>query len=436
MKNIIIILSTLIGLVACEVTDIDPKEDIPQELAFNSESSIQATIAGCYDNLQSSGYYGRNYTVIPDLLANNLDHNGTTQEYAEFTNNAVQSDNFIIDAIWSSIYDGINRANMVIANIDDAGLTQDDKNMYLAHAHFIRAINHFNLVRLFGAIPIKKTPSTKPGAHLNVKRSPVDTVYKQIEADLNFAENHIAAIFSGAANKGVIEALKARIALYKEKWNEAKTLAGNVIANYGYSLNDDYANLFPANNNNGNIFLAAFSEQDNNILAQYFYPTAVGGRHEFIPSDSILEAFPQSDTRFNVSITEDDNGLYCDKYREIETRSDNVYIIRLAEMYLIRAEAEAKLNGDVQAIQDDINTVRNRAGIDSTFVNNYETLLDIILEERRREFAFEGHYWFDLVRTGKAMDKLENVTSTDQYLMPIPLSEMQTNTEMTQNTGY
>ena len=436
MKNLIYILIAL-SFAACDVTDIDPKGDIPQDLAFTDESSVRATIAGCYDNLQSSSYYGRNYLVLPDLLANNLNHTGTTQEYAEFTNNSVQSDNFIIDGIWSGIYDGINRANMVIHFIDDAGLSNDDKNLYLAHAYFIRAFNHFNLVRMFGAVPVKTAPSTDPAQDFNAPRTSVDSVYMYIETDLNKARNYIAEIFTGSATPAVIKALYARMALYQGEWSEAKAYADTVISNYGYSIVPAFADLYPANNNPESIFQAQFSEQDNNILAQYFYPTSEGGRHEFTPSDSILSAFEAGDVRFDESISEHpDDGLYVDKYRELETRSDNVYLFRLAEMYLIRAEAETMLNGDVTAIQDDINTIRNRAGVDSTNVTDYNQLQELILQERRREFAFEGHYWFDLVRTGKAIDELETVTSTEQYLMPIPLSEMQTNDRMTQNPGY
>lgn len=438
MKKILII--SIIGLLsfgACEVTDVDPKGDIPQDIAFSDEASVKSAIVGCYDALQSTGYYGRYYTVVPDLLANNLDENGTTQEYAEFSNNAVQSDNFVIEGIWNRLYDGINRANMVIVNISDAGLNDDDENMYLAHAYFIRALNHFNLMRFFGEIPVKTTPSTEPGDHLNVPRNSIDEVYEQIFTDLEKAHANITSIFTGSADFATVKALLARVHLYRQNWTEAKTYAGQVINDFNYMLEPAFGDLFPAENSSESIFEIHYTEQDNNLLAQYFLPTAIGGRHEFIPTDSLLAAYAEADSiRVRNSITEDSDGLYCNKYTELATRSDNVYVFRLAEMYLIRAEAEAQLNGDIETIQNDINAVRNRAGLNDTEADNYNDLLNVVLEERRREFAFEGHYWFDLVRNGKAMEQLENVTTTDQYLMPIPLSEMQTNDAMTQNSGY
>jgi hypothetical protein len=107
-------------------------------------------------------------------------------------------------------------------------------------------------------------------------------------------------------------------------------------------------------------------------------------------------------------------------------------------MYLIRAEALAWSQGDLQDIRDDINIVRDRAGLPGTSANTYADLLRAIERERRVEFAFEGHRWFDLVRTGRAVDVLPNVNSVNQTLFPIPLSEIQTNRDpqMTQNPGY
>ncbi len=438
MKNILIIIIVIITFVACDITDVEPTSSIPEEIAFNDEASVRSAVVGCYDALQSTGYYGRYYTVIPDLLANNLDHNGTTQEYAEFSDNSVQSDNFIIDGIWASIYDGINRANMVIANIDKAGMNQDDEKAYLAHCYFLRAVNYFNLVRTYGGVPLKTSPSNEPGEHLNIPRSSIDEVYTKIEEDLAYAETNIISLFNGSANKAVVEALLAKVHLYQGSWDLAKSYANSVIEDYNYSLEPSYADLFPANFSTESVFEIAYNEQDNNILAQYFFPTAVGGRHEFIPSEELINAYNDAndEVRLNSSITEDANGIYCSKYTEISTRSDNVYVVRLSELYLIRAEAEARLDGDITTIQNDINTVRNRVFLDDTEANTIEELLIVIEQERRKELAFEGEYWFDLVRTNRALDLLENVTSQDQYLMPIPLSEMQTNENMTQNPGY
>jgi hypothetical protein len=158
--------------------------------------------------------------------------------------------------------------------------------------------------------------------------------------------------------------------------------------------------------------------------------------NEFSPSESLLDAYETEDTiRKNASIAEGDYGY---KYRDITNGTDNVIVMRLAEMYLIRAEAEAQLNGNIQVIQDDINAIRNRAGLANTTAASYGDLKNAIEQERRIEFTFEGHRWFDLIRTGKAIETLDKVTSPNQLLFPIPISEINANTNpgMYQNPGY
>jgi hypothetical protein len=129
---------------------------------------------------------------------------------------------------------------------------------------------------------------------------------------------------------------------------------------------------------------------------------------------------------------------YSTKYDDLAKGADNVIVLRLAEMYLIRAEAEARLQGDIDAIRADIDEVRARAHLQATTASTYGTLLTAIEKEHRAEFAFEGHRWFDLVRTGRAVDVLPKVTNINQTLFPVPLSEIITNRDpdMKQNPGY
>ncbi|MFO7864332.1 MAG: RagB/SusD family nutrient uptake outer membrane protein [Salinivirgaceae bacterium] len=441
MKKIIFFILAIIGFTSCDILDVEPTGDIPQDAAFANEDAIRSTVAGCYDVLQSGSYYGRNFVVLPDLLSGNLMVTGTTQEYAEFTNNAVQSNNFIIEGLWNTIFDGINRTNMVFANINQAGLSSEKEKSYLAHCHFLRGLHYFNLVRTFGGVPIKTTPTVEVNESLNVARSSVDSVYKQINDDLDLALEYFGygggAIFEGAANSDVVKALLAKVKLYEEDYVAAISYATEVIENPTYDLLPNFQNLYPATLNKESVFQVVFNEQDNNLLAQYFQPVSFGGRQEFTPSDSLLNFFGEADSiRYRVSINDNSDGLFVKKYTELATRSDNVYVLRLPELYLIRAEATAELNGSITDIRDDINAVRTRTGLTATQVETIDGLMKVLEEERRKEFAFEGNYWFELVRTEMALEELSNVTSTDQYLMPIPLSEMQTNSAMTQNSGY
>lgn len=440
MKKIgIFIVFSVILLSSCEILDIEPNDAIEQEQAFENELAYKSAVIGCYDALQSTGCYAGNLISIPGLLSGNLKHTGTTQEYKEFQDNNVQSNNPMIDNIWASAYDGINRCNMVIANADNGVIPENEVDKYMAHAHFLRALHYFNLVRLFGDVPIKLEPTTDINQDLNASRNTIAEVYQQIDEDLTFAEQHIESIFVGSANIQSVLALRAIIKLHQQDWTSALTYADQVIRSGAFEMLGKFEDLFPPSHNDESIFDVEFNNIDNNRLAQYFLPAdeVSGGRHEWEPTTDLINQFTDDDARLEVTIQEQGSTIYGGKYTEISTRSDNVYVIRLAEMYLTRAEANARLQQNVNLIREDLHKIKLRANEDdSVFTSNYDQLLKIVLNERRKEFAFEGKYWFDLVRTDSALSVLPNVKSRAQYLMPIPLSEIQTNPNMTQNPGY
>jgi hypothetical protein len=285
-------------------------------------------------------------------------------------------------------------------------------------------------------VPIKTQPTTGADASVDVARDPLDAVYGQVVADLLEARDRIGEHENVMASRGAVNALLARVSLYLEQWDDAVNYASEVINDPAWSLDPDYGNLFSGGNSPEVIFQVEFNPQDRNTLAYYFFPTSLQGRNEFMPSESLVDAFESGDTiRKNTSIA---NEGFAWKYRDITTGSDNVIILRLAEVYLIRAEANAQLNGDLQSIKDDINTIRTRAGLANTEAESYGELKLAIEQERRVEFAFEGHRWFDLVRTGRALELMDNIASPNQLLFPIPLSEILANSNpgMYQNPGY
>jgi len=178
--------------------------------------------------------------------------------------------------------------------------------------------------------------------------------------------------------------------------------------------------------------------QNRNRIAEYNFPKSLNGRREVAPTPEILNAYESGDEREAASIAFEGSLAYAIKYDDLSTGTDNVIVLRLSEMYLIRAEANAKLAQNLSSVQDDINTIRNRADLGDTPAGSYPALLNAIEQERWVEFAFEGHRWFDLVRTDRAMDVLPNVTKLSKTLFPIPLSEIITNTnpDMKQNPDY
>ncbi|RAV98173.1 RagB/SusD family nutrient uptake outer membrane protein [Pseudochryseolinea flava] len=438
MKKLYILVILILSLGSCDVLDVSPQNDILADDAFKTKAGIEKGILGAYTSFQNLSYYGRSYLIFSDLSADNLDHpdDATALEYTQIDNNAILPENGSVDGIWSSAYAGINIANNVIARVPGmADMTPEEKNIALGELYFIRALNHFNLINYFGDAPIKVEPTIGTNG-VNVPREPVSKVYEQIIADLQFAETHLNETnIKVRASKFAATALLARVYLYQGNYALAKAKATEVI-DADYEL-IDYAAVF-SDESAESIFEIDFTELNRNRIAEYNFPKTLNGRREVAPSSSIIDAYEEDDIRRDATIAYAGALPYPIKYDDLSKGADNVIILRLAEMYLIRAEAEANLEGDIDAIQADINIIRTRAGLENTDADNYDHLLLAIEQERRVEFAFEGHRWFDLVRTDRAIETLPNLESVDQTLFPIPLSEITTNQNpgMRQNNGY
>jgi starch-binding outer membrane protein, SusD/RagB family len=444
MKKAIYILSILLlTLAGCEVLDVKSEDSIPASEAFRNKEGIEKGILGSYSSLQSLSYYGRAYLTISDLAADNLEHpaDATNSDYAEIDNNAMLAENSAVSGMWAAMYDGINVANNVIVKVPGMqDMTDGEKKSALGELYFLRALNHFNLVNYFGPVPIKIEP-TVGVTNLNAGRDPVDQVYTQIIDDLRHASGYLTASASlkVRASKYAAIALLARVYLYKGDYALAKEKADSVIKFGGYGPLGNFGDIFAADNSAESIFEVDFTEVDRNRIAEYNFPKTLNGRREVEPDPSLISAFEAGDLRKSVSIAYDGIYAYANKYNDLSKGADNIIVLRLAEMYLIRAEAEARsAGGSTSAVQNDLNAVRIRAGLIPTSAATISDLLLAIERERRVEFAFEGQRWFDLVRTGRAMSVLPKVTNINKTLFPIPSDEILSNKspDMYQNTGY
>ena len=427
---------------SCDVLEVEPKSSIDATTAFKNKEDIDKGILGAYSYFQSLRYYGRSDVIFPDLAADNLSHpvGATASEYREIANNNILPENGSVSGIWYIMYGGINVANNVIAKVPGIeNMTESEKNSALGELYFIRALNHFNLMNYFGPIPIKTTPTVGVG-NLDIARAPVDQVYAQIINDLLFAAEHLpASSIKIRTSKYAAKALLARVYLYQENYDQAVTMATDVINNGGYTLLGNYADVFAADQSAESIFEIYFSQTERNRIAEYNFPTSLNGRREVEPSADLLAAYETGDSRYGASIAFAGTSAYAIKYDDLSLGDANFIVLRLADMYLIRAEAEThKSAPNTTAIQSDINTIRLRANLTPTAETSIAQLQRIIEKERRLEFAFEGQRWFDLVRTGRAIAVLPNVNSSNQTLFPIPSEELQTNNDpgMTQNPGY
>jgi len=438
----ILILPALVAMSCTKLLDVQPAQSISAEQAITDREGVEKAITGAYYSLHDVGNYGRNRVIIEDLAADNLEWTGTTRDYQQVDQNLVAPENGITEGIWASNYDCINRVNNVLDRIKDIEMTEEERNTFSGDALFLRALSHFNLLTYFGGIPIK-TKRTADLSSINQARNSAAEVYAQVVADLLQAESLLPETrATGWASSYSATALLARV--YLSQFHAtgdpaiaalASAKAGKVIGDGKYSLATVYEDLFTGNATES-IFEVIFDAQNYNRQAQYFFPVSLTGRGEVSPTAAFVQEFQSaSPARFASSVAFDENNKpYGYKYRDIVSGSDRVYVLRLAEMYLIRAEALAFTGGNIDDIKSDLNAVRSRAGLGPTPAGTIPELKLAIENERRFEFAFEGHRWSDLVRTKRAAAVLG---IEEKYtLFPIPLSEMQTNTLMEQNPGY
>jgi starch-binding outer membrane protein, SusD/RagB family len=429
IKNIWVSLVLAVVLVSCEsALDVYPFQSLEASQAIKNENDLKYAINGCYDAFQLVGYYNRSLVILSELASDNAYNGGTIIEYGQLNNHVIMEDNAVTSGIWSAIYIGINRVNTALYYMDRLDdIPQDRKTVYEAELRFMRALHYYNLAILFSDVPVRITPTLSLD-DLHVPLSPQAEVLNNVVLnDLMFAREKLEGNSPMRASNAAVNALLARLHQFTGDHAEAAAFATEVIENSGMMLNPDYASLFTQEVSAESVFEIDFTAQDGNRMAQYLFPSSMAGRYEVAPEENLLEAYDPDDARKTASFELGDPNPYCIKYNDITFGSDNVYVFRLAEMYLIRAEALARSDGDKDDIRSDINTIRNRVSLDPVTADSYDELLLIIEKERRLEFAFEGHRWFDLVRTNRAVELLDPVTSTDQYYYPIPLSESNTN---------
>ena len=442
-KPTILWLAAAVLLAGCESPlETSPTDAIGSDEALTNARGIELAVTGAYRSLQddeSGALYDRELTVYPELYADNLRYTGTYSTDAEVANRNLTADNVAIETAWEAMYEGINQANNVLVAIPGVeDLSEAEARQYRGEALFIRALHYFNLVRYFGGVPIVTEPVAQlDPAEVNVSRASAEEVYALIESDLEEASTLLApAGNSIRATAMAANALLARVHLEQGEWVQARENATQVIESGNYRLVANYLDLFETENGPESILEVQYTINNGNNQAFWYYPQSLGGRMGYVPTDELYEAYEAGDERRDASIGAADGELFGNKFTDVANGSDNVFVLRLGEMYLIRAEANARLGADPAVVRADINVVRNRAGLPDlpTTVDTEAELIGAILQERRLEFAFEGFRFFDLRRTGRAQEVL-GITAT-QLLFPIPQSELDVNPELVQNPGY
>ncbi len=440
-RSIYLILALIISSACSKILDVEPTASIDVNEAIKNKRGVERALNGTYDALQQAGSYGRNMALMADLAADNLSWTGTTYDYGQIADKKILSNNVVIDGMWTSSYDAINRANNIIERLPSVtDMTDSEKASVEGECKFIRALMHFDLVRYWGQIPLKLQATTNLN-NINTPASSKVDVLNAVINDLKYAvQTMTPAAKQGYASGDAAKALLTRAYLYRfyltndvTDLNTLIPLANEIVT--AYPLTGSYASLFGNNSaNTESLFEVVFNEQDKNVIAQYLYPRSLTGRYEFAPTTDLINSFEADDQRGQMILVDGSNFPYANKYQDVSAGTDRVYVIRSAEVQLILAEAKYLLNEPAGDVLSALNAIRLRAGLSSILSATHEQLLTLILLEYRHEFAFEGHRWHDLIRTNMAV----SVLGIEQFrtLWPIPISETQSNNAIKQNEGY
>lgn len=444
MKRLLF-LSFIVFFTGCNVLEIQPESKISDSQAITDGSSLETALLGTYSRLQDDNYYGYIFQSIGYLSGDNVIWTGSYDFLSQFGANNVRSDNQQLTSVYAGIYRTINSANQVIrgaATVVDPLLSIQTRKQYKGEAFFIRALSYFDLSRLWGGMQLVTEPTFSSLDNINIKRSSLDETRALILNDLNTADSLLPETTNrNRATRKTVYALKARLYLYMNDWANAELFATKLITDDNYELITPYNSFFAnsVKNTKESIFELAYSATDQNTHSLYWQPPVNSGRREWAPTDELVTLLNTASTGGNrntmIAKTSPPGNLWYGNMYYRNPRVDPAFILRIAEMYLIRAEARAHLNLIPEGLAD-LNSVRTRAGLANFAAIDAGELLTGVEQERRLEFAFEPHRWFDLVRTGRADDVL-GVTDQNKWLMPIPINEIFASPDnLEQNPGY
>ncbi|HCS20776.1 MAG: hypothetical protein A2X18_13155 [Bacteroidetes bacterium GWF2_40_14] len=450
-----------IGLGSCEkfIRIEPPIDQIVRANVFSDDAAAISAIRGIYSAMISEGFANGALSSATYLLALSADEMKTTETKFQppfYSNSLLAGTENVYTIFWKQPYTYIYYANAILEGMAaSTGMTAANKLQLEGEAKFVRAFCHFYLVNLFGDVPLVQT--TDYQQNRTISRTPAQQVYQQIIADLLDAKEKLAGDYSISnterirPNKAVATALLARVYLYTDDWANAETQASAVIGNSNYRLLDDLNQVFLKNSEESIWQLMTVTSSSINTYEGNIFIPVSNNWSRYVTSE-LLTAFEANDKRREHWIgtytsTDGTNTItyYPFKYKISSGTTITEYsmVMRLAEQYLIRAEARAQQNKvtGANSAETDVNTIRGRAGLNPTVANTKAAMLLAIEQERRVELFTEwGHRWLDLKRTNRANAVLgalsyKNWQSTD-VLFPINTTEMDNNPNLTQNPGY
>ena len=460
----------------------NPQTDLSENDFYKTADDILSAVNGVYSSLQEGDIYGNWYVFgeIPsDNTRNQLSGSVTTQN--EFDQFYIDTQNSMIANFWKAAYKVINRTNTVLGRIDGIEINTELANRYKLECKFIRALMYFNLVRVYGDVPLILKEISISESY-DILREPKENVYNQIIADLKEAQDlpvSYSTAEDGRATHVAAKALLANVYMTLHKYAEAETILAEIINSGQYSLLentpgslniDGYKNVFsPVNHNSKEgIFEIQFLKGgygEGSNYANNFAPensgtnvVAVGGTGgNNIPEMDIYNAYEEGDLRrdFSMSLGYYDNrknnewveSRYVCKFMDVPYQnndaSNNYPVIRYADVILMYAEA-LNQNGKTAEACKYLNMTRRRgfgyqttetSPVDLQTTDKAQFAL-MVEQERRVELAFENHRWFDLIRTGRAVEVMRSKgfsLNETNLICPIPQKQIDVNPKLTQN---
>lgn len=433
-----------------------PKDRITPEVVFGDSATALTAISGIYYNF---GYYnglsginGESLTRWGALSADEITTSITDPDWKQFEENTLRMENSWVADLWRSAYQGIYLVNTSIEGISKStGINDQLKKRLIDEIKVARALYYFNLVNLFGDVPLVTTTDFRVNAIL--PRASVNAVYELIIADLNEARQTLPTAYPSSErarpNRHVATALLAKVYLYRQNWMQAETMAKEVINSGVYSLVSDLNNVFLGGSNEALWQLPTTGSRNGQVEeASKFIPFSTTVIPSYFLTQSLVNAFDTADqrkTKWLKANTTDSITYYYYPFKYKNTLPDatpqeDYLLIRLAEVNLILAEALARQNKIPEALPY-LNQVRTRAGLAMISPATQTDLLNAIMQERRVElFAETANRWFDLKRTGTANAVLGALKGAnwqpEDALYPVPSGQLLNNPFLTQNPGY
>ncbi|MBD2705535.1 RagB/SusD family nutrient uptake outer membrane protein [Spirosoma sp. BT702] len=447
MKNSFKLIPFIVLLSGCQgFLNVQPELQVDESQSITNSSTAEAAVNGLYNRLGSDGYYGSNFPSLSYLSGGDIQWTGSQSAPQEITSRKLTADNGYVSSAWQAIYRTILQANYLLETVpalNDPQLTADRKNQIQGEAYAIRALSYFDLVRGWGGVQLILKATRTPSDNTGIARSSVADTYAQVLKDLTAAEPLLGSTTSrNKITRKTVWALRARYHLYRQEWDQAETYASKIIDDAtNYKLAKPYS-AFYANNvaaTTESIFEVAYTNSFKNGNYNWWLPPALSGRREWAPNAALVTLLNDPNVGGNrkdlIAQTAPPGNLWYGKlYYRTPLGTDPAYIIRLSELYLIRAEARAQLGKTTTALAD-LNAVRDRAGSPLSQASTKDALLLAIEAERQVEFPFETDRWFNLVRTGRVATVL-GITDANKYVLPVPNSEILADKSLTQNPGY